>query len=280
MKELSIEDKAKRYDEAIERAKLWRNASNVDKIPTFANRVINEIFPELAESDNESIRKSITEFFKNYSENGTWKAIPDVTKWVAWLEKQGEQKPNPCENCSIATNNCQKFPCAIRDGEQKPTDNEMIEILRTEYEKGSADAIEEMQNHTWSEEDERNFDWLITVCERIHYKSDPQVSPKGALILRDWLKSLKDRVLSQPKQEWSEEDENRINRLIAYFEDKESFTAEDDIVYANWLKSLRPQNKWKPSDEQMRALKQAKTDACGKPYFNALASLYVKLKGY
>ena len=40
---------------------------------------------------------------------------------------------------------------------------------------------------------------------------------------------------------WNEGDENRINRLIAYFEDKESFTAEDDIVYANWLKSLRPQ---------------------------------------
>ena len=37
---------------------------------------------------------------------------------------------------------------------------------------------------------------------------------------------------------------------------------------------------WKPSEEQMKALKQAKTDACGKPYFNALASLYINLKGY
>ena len=30
----------------------------------------------------------------------------------------------------------------------------------------------------------------------------------------------------------------------------------------------------------IEALKQAKTDACGKPYFNALASLYINLKGY
>lgn len=30
----------------------------------------------------------------------------------------------------------------------------------------------------------------------------------------------------------------------------------------------------------IKALKQAKTDACCKPYFNALASLYINLKGY
>lgn len=45
-------------------------------------------------------------------------------------------------------------------------------------------------------------------------------------------------------------------------------------------RNTQPQNIWKPSDEQMEALKQAKTDACGKPYFNTLASLYVNLKGY
>ena len=53
---------------------------------------------------------------------------------------------------------------------------------------------------------------------------------------------------------WREEDEHRINRLIAYFEDKESFTAEDDIVYANWLKSIKDRYIWKPSDEQMHYL--------------------------
>ena len=46
------------------------------------------------------------------------------------------------------------------------------------------------------------------------------------------------------------------------------------------LGNIVSQNTWKPSDEQIEALKQAKTDACGKPYFNALASLYINLKGY
>ena len=57
---------------------------------------------------------------------------------------------------------------------------------------------------------------------------------------------------------WSPGDENKINHLIAYFEDREGFTAEDDVAYANWLKSLKdrvqPRNDWKPSEDQMDAL--------------------------
>ena len=51
MKNLSLEEKAKRYDEAIEKAEKWHNAPNVDKIPTFGNRIIEDIFPELYEWD-------------------------------------------------------------------------------------------------------------------------------------------------------------------------------------------------------------------------------------
>ena len=57
------------------------------------------------------------------------------------------------------------------------------------------------------------------------------------------------KKIEQKPLEWSEEDENKLNRLIAYFEDRESFSAEDDLFYSNWLKSFRPQNRWKPSDE-------------------------------
>ena len=120
----------------------------------------------------------------------------------------------------------------------------------------------------WSEEDEKMLTSIIAY-----------VNTNTPLIISqiNWLKSLKDRV--QPKQEWSEEDENRINRLIAYFEDKESFTAEDDIVYANWLKSLRTQNRWKPSKEQMKIL----TAISGKEFLSEyergmLCGLYTELK--
>lgn len=82
---------------------------------------------------------------------------------------------------------------------------------------------------------------------------------------------------------WSEEDEEMYRKCICVmrasacgFPEEEKFVEQLD----NWFKSLKDRHSWKPSDEQIEALKQAKTDACGKPYFNALASLYINLKGY
>ena len=94
MKELSIEEKAKRYDKAIEKAEKWHNAPNVDKIPTFGNRIIEDIFPELKESDDERIRKELTDYIKSKFENSC-SPTPSkniLSNWIAWLEKQGEQK--------------------------------------------------------------------------------------------------------------------------------------------------------------------------------------------
>ena len=95
MKELSIEEKAKRYEEAIrESSKIINHCAGGTNIPECVSvkATIEQIFPELKESEDERIRKAITEFFKNFSKNGTYRTIPDVTKWISWLEKQGEQK--------------------------------------------------------------------------------------------------------------------------------------------------------------------------------------------
>ena len=133
---------------------------------------------------------------------------------------------------------------------------------------------------TWSEEDLRIINNIILVLSNQECW-DAAYGRKENLYQKEiyWLKSLKDRVQPQPKQEWSEEDENRINRLIAYFEDKESFTAEDDVVYANWLKSLKSKSKtsqWKPSYEQMKFLwKYAEQNNCDG---SILTSLYNDLK--
>ncbi len=88
MKELSIKEKANAYDKAIKKAKQWRNAPNVDKIPTFGNRIIEEIFPELKESDDERIRNALIGFHKSTIDIDGIKG-EDI---IAWLEKQGEQK--------------------------------------------------------------------------------------------------------------------------------------------------------------------------------------------
>ncbi len=82
----------KAYKEAIERAKKWRNAPNADKIPTFANRIIEEIFPELKGSEDEEderVRNSIIADIKSRLKSCTH-ALDDYYKeQLAWLEKQG-----------------------------------------------------------------------------------------------------------------------------------------------------------------------------------------------
>jgi len=89
-----MEEKAKAYDLAIDRAKKWYYAPNIDKIPTYGNRIIEEIFPELKESGDERIRKFLHHTFTvQYLAKdglGKWHGEP-VSNILAWLEKQGEQ---------------------------------------------------------------------------------------------------------------------------------------------------------------------------------------------
>jgi len=79
MKELTIEQKAQRYDEAIAKAKRM-----------FSEKELNYIFPELKEeNEDEKIRKAIITFFELQDDNTTYCLIPkkDI---LAWLEKQGK----------------------------------------------------------------------------------------------------------------------------------------------------------------------------------------------
>jgi len=84
MKELSIEEKAKRYDEALNRAKkVHKYSSDLAEI-----KLMEGIFPELKESD-EKIRKEIIAFIKKRDRSG---CDYDYDQWIAWLEKQGDDK--------------------------------------------------------------------------------------------------------------------------------------------------------------------------------------------
>lgn len=92
--ELSIEEKAKRYDEAIKRASnLHKDAVEMENNMT--TKTCEIIFPELKESEDERIWKALVELISTYlrgHENGKIHGVyaKDI---LAWLEKQGEQKP-------------------------------------------------------------------------------------------------------------------------------------------------------------------------------------------
>ena len=75
---MTEKEKAKAYDEAIERAKKL-----------YGNGITEEIFPELKESDDDRIKKDLIQWVNEFPDiiwRGHYKK--DI---IAWLEKQGEQ---------------------------------------------------------------------------------------------------------------------------------------------------------------------------------------------
>ena len=144
------------------------------------------------------------------------------------------------------------------------------------------------QKPAWSEEDNNCLSTIIAEFSKCAGKS---VSKDEWMRCNDFLNSLKNRVQPQPKQEWSGEDE-RIRQCLIRDQEKVLDDVRNDKyghseiisdlkeMYReriDWLKSLRPQNMWKPSDEQMRQLNIVST---GKGWFDKrpLREMYEQLK--
>ena len=98
------------------------------------------------------------------------------------------------------------------------------------------------QKTAWSEED----DYILNLVSKFTskgYKSHPKIP--SLEFVQDWLKSLKDRVQLQPKQEWSEEEKARIDKIIDvldWAEEKGRISYSDWEDYVCYVKTLRPQN--------------------------------------
>lgn len=85
---MTQEEKARAYDEALERARKLYNSEETSADVEIA---CETIFPELAESEDEQIRKAIIDFFKSVADNTTYSLVPkeDI---LAWLENQGKHE--------------------------------------------------------------------------------------------------------------------------------------------------------------------------------------------
>ena len=123
-----MEDYKKRLEEALERAKKKIRG---DKDHVLYEDDIIDIFPELAESEDERVRKALIEHIKGiYKGSCTEEAIKERDEFIAYLEKI-------------------------------PTDEEMKELLRTEYEKGRADALAEQKPADKIKQKFKEGDWII-----------------------------------------------------------------------------------------------------------------------
>ena len=92
MKELNLEEKARRYDEAIEVARKIKNGEPIN-VPD-GTLIPVAIFPELKGSEDERIRKALIQIFNVENFEGYNIKNEEV---IAWLEKQGEKSDNHVE---------------------------------------------------------------------------------------------------------------------------------------------------------------------------------------
>ena len=87
---MTQEEKAKRYDEALEELRGLLECVREDK-REILEEDITSIFPELKESEDEKIRKVLVYYLKNYkkqrSDTTRFYGIP-TDNILAWLEKQ------------------------------------------------------------------------------------------------------------------------------------------------------------------------------------------------
>lgn len=92
---MTQEEKARAYDEALEKATTYHDNAKVAGDYSAVARYEN-IFPELAESEDERIRKELIAFFQDDLRGDYWHDL-EVGHILAWLEKQKEQKFELCD---------------------------------------------------------------------------------------------------------------------------------------------------------------------------------------
>ena len=250
----TIEEKAKRYDEAI---KVAKSKINNDKDHVLYENDITDIFPELAESEDERIRKNLIELLLDTPSQDIISHHLGLNEVLAWLEKQGKNGAN---------GNDRKIPFDAWSEEDEKQARQIERIVHddgctqklqkqiADWLKSLKDRIQPQPKQEWSEDDEVA---LKDVCDWLDRLSMTFVGNESIVCQEEikWLKSLKDRI--QPKVELTQLDKNILEAAIAFVAQNDHFNCwrgVDKHTVLSALHSLRPKKQWKPSKEQMDAL--------------------------
>lgn len=296
---------------------------------------LDETFPEIKEHEDEKIRKEIISFLENIGIEEIKKIPRDICEWFAWLEKQKKPKDDTVGTFSYGSEGPSQLDLAHAINQkkeflkQKPVEwseedeeylqniVDWIECLIDDEDCGDM-SYEEHKNfylkrinwlksfkpqpkQEWGEDDEYQINTILhglDLKRELYKKEGNKVEEERYKTQYDWLKSIKDRVQPQPKQEWSEDDE-RIRQCLIRDQEKALDEVHNDKyghseiisdlkeMYReriDWLESLNPKKHWKPSEEQMEALCNVAFNfgnSCLSPYSDKnkeLASLYNDLK--
>ena len=180
----TIEEKAKAYDDALERAKAF-------EMPEYKN-IMESVFPELKESENETIKKDLIAWFEEFPDmiwRGHYKK--DI---LAWLEKQSEKLQGKSALEAIKEEKADNQNCINHSEDDEPkfhpgdwiVDNEYGDVLKVD--KAHANSYEittqdgevfgilkedvECNHRLWTIEDAEDGDVLATSAGAFIYNGN------------------------------------------------------------------------------------------------------------
>lgn len=227
---MTIKEKAERYDELLKKLQEAKEDNNVCDERYCC--VIDDIVPELKESEDERIRKGLIDFVNQYGDNFYGQISKEYA--IAWLEKQGKQIPdNSAKTCK---------------DEQEPTDKvepkfKVGDVMRTLQE--AADNITSGLPVVVSIDNDNEYyrctNELIAIKDQDDYEYPPMNRRQRiAWSAQDDLFLL---VCKNALEKYQKSDNWDANIIIDWLESK--------------LKSLKPQNRWKPTKRQLESLEMA-----------------------
>ena len=183
MKELSIEEKAKRYDEALKVLHKYDGANIM-----FSQSLKEEMFPELREeSEDEKHRKFILEYLYDGLRKSDEQFKGQFKCAIAWLEKQGKKPAWSEEDDTF-------FKAIIRDIENTQYISEDAKKDRINWLKSLKDRVQPKQE--WSIEDEAFYQRLEQIVCKVNIEAF-----QGDRDLHSWLKSLRPQNRWKPSEE-------------------------------------------------------------------------------
>lgn len=109
-----MKDYKKLYEGALERAKYWAEGKCVEDFDDSPQNVLDFVFPEAKEGEDEKIKNEIVDYLKSFIPHHDCELVAKSKEWIAWLEKQGE-KTNPYSGISFEYSGHTWGMCA-RDG--------------------------------------------------------------------------------------------------------------------------------------------------------------------
>ena len=204
-----------RYNEALERASVYHNELHNCR----AKDELESIFPELRESEDERIRKELIGYHKHMAEMFVNDESCRHPAWIAWLEKQKETL-HISESCK---ENAEHFTSQCGDNRFELIDKAKRDIIAKTNIESSPDEMNVLDSFLFRA-------WQM-----------------------GWLGKYDVIVPEQMPADWTDKDKrilDDISKLLITFNYKEM--ARD---YKQAIEKLIYKPHWKPSEEQMQAIK-------------------------